>query len=155
MLGGPLDEHDHTARSRDRRRQRRRRQARRRRAVALAVLLAAVAGITLGARSVGSSGKRAHPAETTAPVKKRKPAVAVTAGHVAVPQEIRGVHVTMALASLRGKLQQYLALPGLNTVELDTKDKNGGSGFDPPAVPRARRTGAAGPYYRAKWAARL
>src|SRR4051794_24455666 len=155
MLGGPLDDRDATARTRERRRQRRRRQVRRRRAVALGVLLAAVAGITLGARSVGSSGKRAHPAETTAPVKKRKPAVAVTAGHVAVPQEIRGVHVTMALASLRGKLQQYLATPGLNTVELDVKDENGRVGFVPSAVPLARRTGAAGSYYKAKWAARL
>ena len=75
--------------------------------------------------------------------------------HVPVPHEIRGVHVTMALASLRGKLQQYLAMPGLNTVELDVKDENGKVGFVPSAVPLARRTGAAGPYYKAKRAARL
>src|SRR4029077_9683776 len=72
-----------------------------------------------------------------------------------VPQEIRGVHVTMALASLRGKLQQYLAMPGLNTVELDVKDEDGKVGFVPSAVPLARRIGAAAPYYKAKWAARL
>src|SRR4051794_24135984 len=155
MLGGPLDDQDATARSRERRRQRRKRQVRRRRAVALAVLLAAVAGITLGARSVGGGRKHAQPVKTAAPVRKRRPTVAVTAGHVPVPQEVRGVHVTMALASLRGKLQQYLALPGLNTVELDIKDENGRVGFVPSAVPLARRTGAAGPYYRAKWAARL
>src|SRR3954453_14856040 len=155
MLGGPLDEHDHTARSRERRRQRRKRQVRRRRAVALAVLLAVVAGITLGARSVGSGGKRAQPVKTAAPVKKRKPRGAVTAGHVAVPQEIRGVHVTMALASLRGKLLRYLTTPGLNRIELDVKDENGKVGFVPSTVPLARRTGAAGPYYKAKWAARL
>ena len=46
-----------------------------------------------------------------------------------MPAEVRGVHVTMALASLRGKLEQYLAIPGLNTVELDVKDENGEVGF--------------------------
>ena len=56
-----------------------------------------------------------------------------------VPEEIRGVHVTMGLASLPGKLQQYLAMPGLNTLELDVKDENGHVGFVPPAVPLARR----------------
>src|SRR4051794_556145 len=155
MLGGPLDDQDATARSRERRRQRRRRQVRRRRAVALGVLLAAVAGITLGARSVGGSGKQAEPVKAAAPVKKRQPTVAVTAGHVAVPQEIRGVHVTMALASLRGKLQEYLAMPRLNTIELDVKDESGRVGFVPSAVPLAKRTGAAGPFYKARRAARL
>jgi hypothetical protein len=61
----------------------------------------------------------------------------------------------MGLASLPGKLQQYLALPGLNAVELDVKDENGRVGFVPAAVPLARRIGAAAPYYRAKRAARL
>src|SRR4051794_41952299 len=92
MLGGPLDDRDATARSRERRRQRRKRQVRRRRAVALAVLLAVVAGITLGARSVGSGGKRAQPVKTAAPGKKRKPRGAGTAGPVAGPQENRGGH---------------------------------------------------------------
>jgi hypothetical protein len=126
---------------------------RRRRAVALAVLLAAVAGITLGARSVGSGGHIQATSQAAAKTKPRAPAVAK--GHVAVPQEIRGVHVTMALASLRGKLQQYLALPGLNALELDVKDENGRVGFVPSAVPLARRTDAAAPYYKARWAARL
>ena len=72
-----------------------------------------------------------------------------------VPKEIRGVHVSMGLASLPGKLQQYLAMPGLNTVELDVKDENGRVGFVPSAVPLARRTGAAAPYYQARRAARL
>jgi hypothetical protein len=147
---------DQTARSRERRRQRRRRQVRRRRAVALAMLLAVVAGITLGARSVGSgSGGTAQPAKAVASPKHKLTVQAVARGHVSVPKEIRGVHVTMALASLKGKLQQYLALPGLNTVELDVKDENGRVGFVPSAVPLARRTGAAGPYYKAKRAARL
>jgi hypothetical protein len=150
-----MDKDDRTARLREQRREHRRRQVRRRRAVALAVLLAIVAGITLGARSVGGSGGgKARPTTTAAPA-RQPTAQTVARGHVAVPHEIRGVHVTMALASLRGKLQRYLALPGLNTVELDVKDENGRVGFVPSAVPLARRIGAAGPYYKAKWAARL
>jgi hypothetical protein len=150
-----MEDHDRTARLRERRREHRRRQVRRRRVVALAVLLAVVAGITLGARSVGgSSGKAGHvkPAGTR---KSNVETPRVAKGHVRVPEEIRGVHVTMALASLKGKLQQYLAMPGLNTLELDVKDESGRVGFVPSAVPLARRTGAAGPYYKAKRAARL
>jgi hypothetical protein len=148
-----MDDHDQTAHSHERRRQRRRRQVRRRRLVASAVLLALAAGITLGAHSVGGGG-HAQPATAATPAMKLK-LRAAAAGHLPVPKEIRGVHVSMPLASLRGKLQQYLDLPGLNTIELDVKDENGRVGFVPSAVPLARRTGAVGPYYKAKWAARL
>ena len=52
---------------------------------------------------------------------------------------MRGVHVTMALAALRGKLDEYLALrAGLNTIELDVKDENGEVGFVRGASPLAR-----------------
>jgi hypothetical protein len=54
----------------------------------------------------------------------------------------------MALASIPGKLDQYLALSGLNTIELDVKDENGDVAFVPSAVPVARATGAAKPYYK-------
>jgi hypothetical protein len=140
------------ARHRERRRQRRRQQVRIRRAVALAVLLALAAGITLGARAVGGSGKATKSAGTSTPTASKQPA-AKTQGRT-VPREIRGVHVTMALASLPGKLQEYLALPGLNTIELDVKDENGAVGFVPRSVPLARRVGAAGPYYDPKQVAR-
>ena len=56
-----------------------------------------------------------------------------------MPDEISGVHVTMALASLRGKLDEYLAIPGLNTIELDVKDENGEVGFLLPAGTLARK----------------
>ncbi len=44
-----------------------------------------------------------------------------------LPDEVHGVHVTMALAGLPGKLEQYIALKqdGLNAIELDVKDENG------------------------------
>jgi hypothetical protein len=67
-----------------------------------------------------------------------------------LPAEVRGVHVTVALASLPGKLEEYMRLrsEGLNTIELDVKDENGELGFVPSSVPLARRVGAAKPYYR-------
>ncbi len=118
--------------------------------MALAILLALAGAITLGARSVGGSGSAAQPQKVSAKVPaKTRPAFAKP------PHEIRGVHVTMSLASLPGKLARYLATPGLNTIELDVKDESGRVGFVPSTVPLARRTGAAGPFYRARQAARL
>jgi hypothetical protein len=152
MLGGlSMDGQDRNARNRERRRQRRRRQVRRRRAVAAAVLLALAAGITLGARSVG--GRSANADETKAGRAARQKQKAAV--HAPLPREVRGVHVTMSLASLPGKLRQYVEMPGLNTIELDVKDEDGRVGFVPSTVPLARRIGAAGPFYRAKRAARL
>lgn len=66
-----------------------------------------------------------------------------------LPVEVRGVHVTGALASLPGKLAEYEALTkyGLNTIELDVKDEGGEISFVPAGVPLARKTGAARNYY--------
>jgi hypothetical protein len=143
-----MEEPDPTARSRARRQQRRR-QIRMRRTVAAGVLLALAAGIALGARAVG--GTQHH---ETLPPKPTRTASAPKPVQPTLPAEIRGVHVTMALASLPGKLEQYLAIPGLNTIELDIKDENGRIGFVPSDVPLARSTGAAGPFYEAKRVAR-
>jgi hypothetical protein len=65
------------------------------------------------------------------------------------PAEIRGVHVTMALASVPGKIDEYLSLTkhGLNTVELDVKDENGEVGFRKPKVALAHEIDAAKDYY--------
>jgi hypothetical protein len=58
--------------------------------------------------------------------------------------------VTEGLASIPGKIEEYLSLTsqGLNTLELDVKDENGYVGFESPRLPAlARTTGAARPYY--------
>jgi hypothetical protein len=60
---------------------------------------------------------------------------------------MRGVHVTMALASIPGKIDEYAKMPGLNTVQLDVKDENGEIGFYRLAPPLAKRVGAAMRYY--------
>ena len=129
----------------------RRSQARKRRHhhrnFALAALVIAAVLVVLGATVIGSrnhrSGKNAAPGKTAK--KKSKPA-----GPRELPVEVRGVHVTMALASLHGKLDEYLRIPGLNTIELDVKDENGEVGFLMPSWTLARKTGATKPYYNAR-----
>jgi hypothetical protein len=131
----------------------RRRQARRRRAIrrtgALAVVALAAAGTTLGARflterdaHLAGAGAGQTPTTQAAPAQpKPQPRP--------YPAEIRGVHVTMALASVPGKIDEYLSLTkhGLNTLELDVKDENGEVGFRKPKVALAREVDAAKDYY--------
>jgi hypothetical protein len=145
-----MTEPDSSARQRERRRQRRRQQVRLRRTVAGGVLLALAAGITLGARAVGGGHQSASNRGAHMTAVQAKP----QAARREVPDEMRGVHVTMGLASLPGKIDEYLTLPGLNAIELDVKDENGRIGFVPSSVPLARRTGAAATYYKAKQIAR-
>jgi len=119
----------------------------------IGVLLAAVASVVLGSKAIPVRESAPQPAATTAAKPKAPPLPQPRA----LPDEVRGVHVTMALASLDGKLDEYLALKdeGLNTIQLDVKDENGEIGFVPSAVPLARRIGAGRPYYRPRRAAQL
>ncbi|MGH3029248.1 MAG: putative glycoside hydrolase [Gaiellaceae bacterium] len=131
----------------------RRRQARRRRTVrrvgALAVVALTAAALALGASFIErgggstSSGADDEPPSTgpSAPPPKPEPRP--------LPAEIRGVHVTMALASLDGKLEEYydLTREGLNTIQLDVKDENGEVAFTRPGVRLAKKLGAARDYY--------
>jgi hypothetical protein len=124
-----------------RRRARRRRQIRR--ALAAAVLLGVVAGLAVGAAFI------THRGSTTL--------TDLAAGKLAarphpspLPTEVRGVHVTMALASVPGKMDEYLGLTssGLNTIELDVKDENGDVAFISRSdAPLAVEIGAAQAYY--------
>jgi hypothetical protein len=68
-----------------------------------------------------------------------------------LPDEVRGVHVTMALAGIPGKLEQYIAMrrAGLNAIELDVKDERGEIGFRA-NVPLAQRVGSVERYYDAE-----
>jgi hypothetical protein len=110
-----------------------------RRLGALAILVVIVAGFAFGAHSL--SGGNSTKSAAGEPDVKTAAAAKQTAR--AVPREMRGVHVTMALASLHGKLEEYLALKraGLNTIELDVKDENGeiGSSSAPPFRTSHRR----------------
>ena len=129
-------------------RERRRRSRRRRRIRGLIVLACLVGGIValaLNARFISGDDSAAPPPAPPATAGAEPPPAPVSA----VPAEIRGVHVTAALASIDGKLDEYIALKDscLNTIELDVKDENGEVGFTRPDVPLARQVGAAQSYY--------
>jgi hypothetical protein len=121
--------------------------SRRRRRRLYAALVVVALAVALAAVLVGTGGSPAKSTRDTGAAPKpvvRKP---VKKEPRPLPYEIRGVHVTMSLASLPGKLDVYLAVPGLNTVELDVKDESGRVGFVGAAPALARATGAAGRYY--------
>jgi hypothetical protein len=139
-----------------RRRQRRRRRLRRLVLLAVLVAIALALAVAMRAARAGDEETAAEPAAATKPVAAAaKPKPVNPLAPRPAPQEIRGVHVTMALASIPGKLQEYLRIPGLNTVQLDIKDENGEVGFVPSAVPFASRIGAARRYYKPRDAAML
>ena len=142
---------DPNERFRQRRAEARRRKVRLRRTVALVVLIVVAALIALGATVVAGHGSSGHEgsAQTAEAAKPEKKAVQ----RVPLPDEVRGVHVTMALANEPGKLDRYLKIPGLTALELDVKDENGKVGFLMPASTLARKVGASQPYYKAGVAA--
>jgi hypothetical protein len=112
--------------------------------VLLALIAAGVVGGVVATHVYGHKAVRAAARATPAP----KPQVLQPRP---LPAEVRGVHVTMALAGLPGKLNEYVALKaaGLNTIELDVKDENGDIGF-PVDVPLAHKIGSAKRYYDAE-----
>jgi hypothetical protein len=136
---------DPNKRFRERRLAARRRKRIRRTAGGIALLVAGAA-LAVGARGLDSDGLGTADSAAKKPAKQN----AKRRNRPPVPAEIRGVHVTMALASIPGKLEEYIATPGLNTIELDVKDENGEVGFYRLAPRAARRVGAAMRYYDPK-----
>jgi len=126
------------------RRRQRRRETRRRRLVAsgsvLALIGAGVVGGVVATHIHKHGGTPVRAAAPTPNVRKLEPRP--------YPNEVRGVHVTMALASIPGRLDKYIALKaqGLNTIEVDVKDENGEIAFSP-SVPLANKVGSAKRYY--------
>jgi len=100
MLFPPIDPNE---RFRERRATARRRK-RLRRSAAVASFLFVIAALGVGARFVGA-GETQQPVADLATL-----ATAPASGPRTLPIEMRGVHVTMALASLPGKLDEYLDL---------------------------------------------
>ena len=151
MLFEPLDPN---SRFRERRALARRRK-RRRRLAAAGLLLAATAVVAGGAQLYDGS----QPASTAEAAKPKPAAPRPSAAPQPrpLPAEMRGVHVTVALASIPGKLEEYMRLrgAGLNTIQLDVKDENGEIGFVPSKVPLARQVGAAMSYYKPRQVVQL
>ena len=145
MLFPPIDPNE---RFRERRAAVRRRK-RLRRGASVAAVLVAVLLLGMGAQFVATEND-AQPVTDLATL-----AGTPSSGPRTLPIELRGVHVTMGLASLPGKLDEYLDLErdGLTALELDVKDENGEIGFVTQAVPRlAVSSGAARDYYDARGA---
>ena len=142
-----LDPND---RFRQRRQQARKRRRFRRTIGGIAILLA-LAAVAAGAgtlpRGGDDPGKEAVPKAVAKKVSPRRTGPPV-------PKEIRGVHVTMALASIPGKIEEFAALEGLNTIELDVKDENGEIAFHTRAPTLAKQVGSAMRYYDPVEAAR-
>ena len=118
-------------------------------------------GVPLLAVVVLGAGWQLRTVRAHGKVRKATPAVTVTPTAAAfrprpLPVEIRGVHVTAALASLPGKLASYAALKneGLNTIELDIKDEGGDVAFTPRSVPLVRAIGANRGFYNPRAVAR-
>jgi hypothetical protein len=146
MLLEPVDPNE---RFRQRRRQSRRRRSLQR-VLVLAVVALAAAASALGMTFLNGWGGSTTPASenpgSSSPSGSSAPS---TPQPASLPQEIRGVHVTAALASLDGKLDEYLSLTdqGLTALELDVKDENGEVGFEQQAPALARKVGATRPFY--------
>ena len=146
MLFPPIDPNE---RFRERRAAVRRRK-RLRRSAAVASFLFALAALGVGARFVGTDEGQ-QPVADLATL-----AASPGSGPRTLPIEVRGVHLTAALASLPGKLDEYLDLErnGMTALELDIKDENGEVGFMPSSVPLATSSGAARDYYNPRDVAR-
>jgi len=138
---------DPNARSKVRRAEARKRRHKQRLIASCALLALIAAGVAGGVIATHVNGHKtvraaAHAPQTPTPqILQPRP----------LPDEVRGVHVTMALAGLPGKIKEYVAMKeaGLNAIELDVKDENGEIGF-PVGVPLARRIGSAKRYYDAE-----
>jgi hypothetical protein len=153
MLLEPVDPNE---RFRERRRQSRRRRAIRR-VLALGVVAVAASASALGMTFLnGWGGQRAPATDADRSPSADTSTAAAAPQPVALPAELRGVHVTAALASLDGKLDEYLSLTdaGLTALELDVKDENGEVGFRRGAPRLAKDIGAAKPFYEPREAAR-
>jgi hypothetical protein len=129
-----------------------RRRRRLRRGALIGALLVGVVLLGAGAQLFGGSGSPAATPETSAAATELR-----ASGPRPLPLELRGVHVTVGLASLPGKLDEYVDLErdGLTAIELDVKDEQGQVGFSRPRVPLAASVGAARELYDARTVARL
>jgi hypothetical protein len=147
MLFPPIDPNERFRGRRDAARRRKRL----RRGAAVGAVLVGVAAVGAGAQFVSTGSAPPTGAE------RADVALAPSTGPRALPVEIRGVHVSMGLASLPGKLDEYLDLErdGLTALELDVKDENGQVGFVSRSLTLATEVGAARDFYAPRGVARL
>ena len=140
-----LEPVDPNARFRERRYRARRRRKLQLSAFLGALVLSAIGGGLIVWFTGDRAGRAAETVKTSAIQQESAP-------RISVPKEIRGIHVTMGLAGVPGKLDEYLRLTeeGLNTIELDIKDENGAVAFASQNAPLVNEIGADGGFYDPK-----
>jgi hypothetical protein len=129
-------------RARERQRAQLRAAHRRRRLTVLGVL-----GLVIGVAS-GAWVWTSDTPKVRRPVVPAQPATPKKAVARTMPAFTRGIHVSEPWSGKPGYLDQVLATPGLNLIQLDVKDEGGevaGLGDNAPAM--AKRYGAAHSYY--------
>jgi hypothetical protein len=149
MLFPPIDPNE---RFRERRTAARRRK-RLRRGALIGASLTGVAVLGAGAQLVGGT-RSPHAARQLAGLQRLQAGEPTRS--VGLPIEIRGVHVTMGLASLPGRLERYLDLrrEGLTALELDVKDERGQVAFASGTARLATKIGASRAFYSPRAVAR-
>ncbi len=127
---------------------------RRRRVAAILIVVAAAVALTFGFRAV--TGDDPAPSTTTEATPEAASSTAsegvglpASEASTEMPVPLRGVHVTMSLLTLTGKLDEYLALRsvGLNALQVDVKDEQGRVAFSPAPTHLAEKIGAVGDFY--------
>ncbi len=135
------------------RRQRQRRRVQQRRVGAILVVVGIAVTLTFGFRAVtGDDKPTAEPGPPTAidtipsPPLQPEP---LQEPEIVIPDPMRGVHVTMPLVELPGRLDAFISLKadGLNTLQVDVKDEKGLLAFAPEGSELAVRIGAVGNFY--------
>ena len=130
------------------RRQRHRRRIRRRRISAVLIVAAIAVAITFGFRAVAGSDElvpeAAPPSPTAESALAAEASSLPTTTPTGAPVEVRGVHVTMQLASRPAVFSGLVGLAndGLNTLQIDVKDESGDVAFTSDAAPLASKIAA-------------
>ncbi|MGI9117414.1 MAG: putative glycoside hydrolase [Gaiellales bacterium] len=121
-------------------------QQRRRRMIAVAILLLPVAIAAFAFTwSQGGSGPRKARATTTTTTPRQSAAEQAVGGRVAMPENVRGVHVTSYAVATASLFEPIMALAdpkvGMNAIQIDVKDERGEIAFSTP-IPLAKKDGA-------------
>ena len=121
-------------------------QQRRRRMIAVTVLLlpVAIAAFAFTWSRSSPAPKKAKPVATeTTP--RQSAAEQAVGGRIAMPDHIRGVHVTSYAAATSSLFEPIMALAdpkvGMNAIQIDVKDERGELAFSTP-IPLANKSGA-------------
>ena len=118
---------------------------RKRRMVLIAILLIPVAIAAFAFTWSRDGGTTKKAAKQAVALPKQSAAEQAVGGHVAMPDHVRGVHVTSYAVATPSMFEPIMALAdpkvGMNAIEIDIKDERGEVAFTTP-IPLAKASGA-------------